>query len=108
MLCGHFIGIEKLERLKLLQNDPLVNEFDISVKEPETVSRFLALKSILLIIIGTPFYGFCYYYCSMYRLIKADNSTQFRAFFFHPMGESCNLKERIFIKALRVVFKVLT
>jgi len=41
MLCGHFVGIEKLERLKLLQGDPLVNEFDISVKEPETVSRFL-------------------------------------------------------------------
>ena len=41
MLCGHFIGIDKLERLELLQNDPLVNEFDISVKEPETVSRFL-------------------------------------------------------------------
>jgi hypothetical protein len=41
MLCGHFIGIDKLERLKLLQNDPLVNEFDVSVKEPETVSRFL-------------------------------------------------------------------
>ncbi len=41
MLCGHFIGIDKLERLKLLQNDPLVNEFDICVKEPETVSRFL-------------------------------------------------------------------
>jgi hypothetical protein len=30
MLCGHFIGIDKLERLKLLQKDPLVNEFDIS------------------------------------------------------------------------------
>jgi len=41
MLCGHFIGIDKLERLKLLQGDPLVNEFEISVKEPETVSRFL-------------------------------------------------------------------
>ena len=41
MLCGHFIGIEKLERLKLLQGDPLVSEFDVSVKEPETVSRFL-------------------------------------------------------------------
>src|SRR5665647_1845471 len=41
MLCGHFIGIDKLERLKLLQNDPLINEFDISVKEPETVSGFL-------------------------------------------------------------------
>jgi hypothetical protein len=41
MLCGCLIGIDKLERLKLLQGDPLVNEFDISVKEPETVSRFL-------------------------------------------------------------------
>ena len=41
MLCGNFIGIDKLERLKLMQGDPLVNEFDISVREPETVSRFL-------------------------------------------------------------------
>ena len=40
MLCGNFVGIDKLERLKLLQNDPLVNEFNISIKEPETVSRF--------------------------------------------------------------------
>ena len=42
LLCGHFIGIDKLERLKLLQGDPLVSEFGISVKEPETVSRFLS------------------------------------------------------------------
>src|SRR5665648_75420 len=41
MFCGNFIGIDKLERLKLLQGDPLVNEFGVSVKEPETVSRFL-------------------------------------------------------------------
>jgi Lhr-like helicase len=41
MLCGNFIGIDKLERLKLLQSDPLTHEFSISVKEPETVSRFL-------------------------------------------------------------------
>jgi hypothetical protein len=41
ILCGNFIGIDKLERLKLLQSDPLVNEFGISIKEPETVSRFL-------------------------------------------------------------------
>jgi len=41
MLCGNFIGIDKLERLKLLQSDPLVNEFHISIREPETVSRFL-------------------------------------------------------------------
>lgn len=40
MLCGNFVGIDKLERLKLLQSDPLVNEFNISIKEPETVSRF--------------------------------------------------------------------
>jgi len=46
MLCGHFIGIEKLERLKLLQGDPLISEFDILVKEPETVSRFLATSAI--------------------------------------------------------------
>jgi hypothetical protein len=41
MLCGNFVGIDKLERLKLLQSDPLINEFAISIKEPETVSRFL-------------------------------------------------------------------
>ena len=41
ILCGNFIGIDKLERLKLLQSDPLINEFAISIKEPETVSRFL-------------------------------------------------------------------
>jgi hypothetical protein len=41
MLCGNFIGIDKLERLKLLQSDPLINEFNISIKEPETVLRFL-------------------------------------------------------------------
>ena len=42
MLSGHCIGIAKLERLKLLKNDPLIREFEISVKEPETVSRFLS------------------------------------------------------------------
>jgi len=41
MLCGHFIGIDRLERIKLMQGDPLVEAFGISVKEPETVSRFL-------------------------------------------------------------------
>jgi hypothetical protein len=40
MLYGNFIGIDKLERLKLLHSDPLVNEFNISIKEPETVSYF--------------------------------------------------------------------
>jgi len=41
ILCAFFIGIDKLERVKLLQNDPVIKEFDISVKEPETLSRFL-------------------------------------------------------------------
>jgi hypothetical protein len=41
MLCGHYIGIDRLERIQLLQGDPLVEAFEISVKEPETVSRFL-------------------------------------------------------------------
>jgi len=31
MLYGNFIGIDKLERLKLLQSDPLINHFDISI-----------------------------------------------------------------------------
>ena len=46
LLCGHFIGIDKLERLKLLQGDPLVNEFGISVREPETVPDFWATSAI--------------------------------------------------------------
>jgi hypothetical protein len=41
ILCGNFIGIDKLEWLKQLPNDPLVNEFAISIEEPEMVSRFL-------------------------------------------------------------------
>ena len=41
MLCGNFVGIDRLERLKLLQSDPLIKEFAISIKEPETVSLFL-------------------------------------------------------------------
>jgi hypothetical protein len=41
MLCGNFIGFDKLERMKLLQSDSLINEFVILIKEPETVSRFL-------------------------------------------------------------------
>jgi hypothetical protein len=41
MLCGNFVRIDKLERLKLLQSDLLINEFAISIKESGTVSRFL-------------------------------------------------------------------
>jgi len=40
MLCDHFIGIKNLERLNLLQNNPLVNEFYILGKEPETITLF--------------------------------------------------------------------
>jgi len=32
MLCGHFIWIDRLERIKLMQGDPLVEAFGISVK----------------------------------------------------------------------------
>ena len=31
-LCGNFIGIDKLVHLKLLQGDPMVNEFDFFVQ----------------------------------------------------------------------------
>jgi hypothetical protein len=41
MLCGHYIGMDRLERIKLLQGNPLVEAFEISVKEPETVSWLL-------------------------------------------------------------------
>ncbi|HAF49070.1 MAG TPA: hypothetical protein DCL08_07515 [Anaerolineaceae bacterium] len=36
MLCGHYIGIDRLERIKLLQGDPLVEAFEISVKQPDS------------------------------------------------------------------------
>jgi hypothetical protein len=47
LLCGHFalrpygIGIDRLERIRLLQGNPLVEAFEISVRDPETVSWFL-------------------------------------------------------------------
>lgn len=41
LLCGFFIGIDKLERMRLLYNDPLVYEMAVDVKSPETISRFL-------------------------------------------------------------------
>jgi hypothetical protein len=41
ILCGNFIGIDKLDRLELLQKDPHISEFDISIKQPEIVSRIL-------------------------------------------------------------------
>ena len=41
IFCYSFIGIDELQRLKLMQRDHLINEFTISIKEPETVSIFL-------------------------------------------------------------------
>lgn len=49
MLCGGFVGIDKLERLKLLQSDPLISEVEIATKEPETVSRFLGNFSYIIL-----------------------------------------------------------
>ena len=40
LLCSHYIGIDRLERIKLLLGN-LVDAFEISEKVPETVSRFL-------------------------------------------------------------------
>jgi hypothetical protein len=36
MLCGSSVGIDKLDRVKLLQSDPLINESEIALKESET------------------------------------------------------------------------
>jgi len=46
MFCGHFMVIDRLERIKLLQGDSLVEAFGISVKEPETVSRFWVTSTL--------------------------------------------------------------
>jgi hypothetical protein len=43
VLYGNFIVIDKIIRLKLLLGDSLINEFNISIKEPETISRFLGI-----------------------------------------------------------------
>lgn len=41
LMCGGFVGIDKLERFNLLKNDPLIKECGIDVREPENISRFL-------------------------------------------------------------------
>ncbi|WP_410318794.1 hypothetical protein [Klebsiella pneumoniae] len=69
-VCGKKIGPDPRnfnQRVSLGRNDLLIRTF----------LRFLALKSILLIIIRTPFYYFSYYYFTIYRVIKADNLTYF-------------------------------
>lgn len=41
LICGGFVGVDKLERFQLLKNDPLVKELGINVRDPENISRFL-------------------------------------------------------------------
>jgi len=41
LLCGFFIGIDKLERMRLLYNDPLVYEIAGDIKSLEAISRYL-------------------------------------------------------------------
>jgi len=41
LMCGGFIGVDKLERFNLLKADPLIKECGIEVREPENISRFL-------------------------------------------------------------------
>ena len=41
LMCGGFVGVDKLERFNLLKNDPLIKECGIDVREPENISRFL-------------------------------------------------------------------
>lgn len=41
LMCGGFVGVDKLERFNLLKADPLIKECGIEVREPENISRFL-------------------------------------------------------------------
>ena len=41
LMCGGFVGVDKLERFMLLKNDPLIKECGIDVREPENIYRFL-------------------------------------------------------------------
>jgi hypothetical protein len=41
LMCGGFVGADKLERFNLLKADPLIKECGIHVREPENISRFL-------------------------------------------------------------------
>jgi hypothetical protein len=38
MLYGHYIRIERLERIELQQGDPLVVSVEISVKQPDRIT----------------------------------------------------------------------
>ncbi|HAG11822.1 MAG TPA: hypothetical protein DCK76_10730 [Desulfotomaculum sp.] len=41
LICGGFVGVDKLERFLLLKADPLIKECGINVRKPENISRFL-------------------------------------------------------------------
>jgi hypothetical protein len=41
LICGGFIGLDRLDRFLLIKNDPLVRECGINVRNPENISRFL-------------------------------------------------------------------
>jgi len=41
LICGGFVGIDKLERFRLLKADQLIKECSINVRESENISRFL-------------------------------------------------------------------
>ena len=42
VICGGFIGVDKLNRFNLLKDDPLLKECGINVRNPENISRFLS------------------------------------------------------------------
>lgn len=42
IICGGFIGVDKLSRFTLLKDDPLIKECGIDVRNPENISRFLS------------------------------------------------------------------
>ncbi|HBK70247.1 MAG TPA: IS1380 family transposase, partial [Flavobacteriaceae bacterium] len=42
LLAGNFIGVDKLERYRQLESDPLIKAYDINVRKPENISRFLS------------------------------------------------------------------
>ncbi len=38
MLCSHYTGTDRMERIELLQGDPLVEAFEILVKQPDRMT----------------------------------------------------------------------
>lgn len=81
MLFGSFIVIDKLERLNLLQSDPFVNEFAISITELESVSRFLR--------------NFRYKTTQMLRKIKSYLTGYFRSGYTYTANCSAEMIKEI-------------